>query len=81
PHLFEKFGPHQRLGTAGEKGTGLGLPIIKHFVELHGGQITVESTLGVGTCFTILLPCHPPTAEPVSEPVATELHHNPTVTP
>ncbi len=62
PHLFQKFGPHQRPGTGGERGTGLGLPIIKAFVELHGGSITVTSTVGVGTCFTIQLPYRPPTA-------------------
>ncbi len=60
PHLFEKFGPHQRPGTQGERGTGLGMPIVKHFVELHGGRIEVESTVGVGTRFTIVLPLHPP---------------------
>lgn len=60
PHLFEKFGPHQRSGTAGEKGTGLGLPIVKHFVELHSGTIHVESTVGAGTRFTLRLPLTPP---------------------
>jgi signal transduction histidine kinase len=64
PHLFEKFGPHQRAGTAGEKGTGLGMSIIKHFVELHGGTIAVESTPGVGTRFTIRLPRQPELATP-----------------
>ncbi len=61
PHLFEKFGPHQRPGTAGEKGTGLGLPIVKHFVELHGGTVQVESTPGVGTRFTVRIPFVPRT--------------------
>ncbi len=56
PHLFEKFGPHQRRGTAGEKGTGLGMPIIKGFVELHGGSIDVQSREGEGTTVTITLP-------------------------
>ncbi len=56
PHLFEKFGPHQRPGTEGEKGTGLGMPIIKGFVELHGGKVEVQSKEGVGTTFTITLP-------------------------
>ncbi len=60
PHLFEKFGPHQRPGTQGERGTGLGMPIVKHFVELHGGRIEVESSVGVGTRFTIWLPLSPP---------------------
>lgn len=65
-HLFQKFGPHQRPGTAGERGTGLGLPIIKAFVELHGGSLTVRSTVGVGSCFTIRLPYRRPAS--VDEP-------------
>jgi len=44
-------------------GTGLGLPLAKEFVELHGGRIGLESELGKGSCFTIVLP-----AEEVTEP-------------
>ncbi|MCE1189669.1 MAG: ATP-binding protein [Ignavibacteria bacterium] len=43
-------------GTAGEIGSGLGLIIVKEFIEKHRGKITVESTPDVGTTFTISLP-------------------------
>jgi two-component system sensor histidine kinase/response regulator len=56
PKLYEKFGDHQRLGTSGEKGTGLGMPIVKSFVDLHGGTIEIESEVGKGTTFIISIP-------------------------
>jgi signal transduction histidine kinase len=51
--VFEKF--HQ-VGGANRQGTGLGLSITKAIVEQHGGQVTVASTVGVGTTFSIVLP-------------------------
>ncbi len=52
------FQPFNRLGAQGTEieGTGIGLTITKHLVELMDGSITVESTLGKGSCFTIELP-------------------------
>ena len=44
-------------GTAGEKGTGLGLVLCKRFVELNKGHILVNSKEGHGTTFTVQLPC------------------------
>ncbi|MBP2029650.1 PAS domain S-box-containing protein [Methanohalophilus levihalophilus] len=38
------------------EGTGLGLTLVKHFVEMHGGRLNVESSEGVGTIFTITFP-------------------------
>ncbi|HMQ34297.1 MAG TPA: ATP-binding protein [Chloroflexaceae bacterium] len=50
PHLFEPF------YTTKAQGTGLGLAISAHIVTQHGGRVTVESAMGQGTTFTILLP-------------------------
>ena len=56
PHLFEPFVKLSNKPTAGEPSTGLGLSIVKEIVELHGGQITVESAPGQGTTFKVNLP-------------------------
>ena len=52
--LFESFRRASNVGNI--PGTGLGLAIIKKCVDLHGGKISVESELGVGTTFTVTLP-------------------------
>jgi signal transduction histidine kinase len=44
-------------------GTGLGLAIVKHLAQAQGGQVGVESDLGRGSVFYILLPFAPPGAE------------------
>ncbi|MHB9041055.1 MAG: PAS domain S-box protein, partial [Melioribacteraceae bacterium] len=53
-HLFEPF--HRSANTVEIPGTGLGLSIVKHAVELHKGKITVKSSLGKGTTFTVDIP-------------------------
>jgi CheY-like chemotaxis protein len=57
-HVFDRF----YRGASSDRrspGTGLGLPIVKSLVELHGGAIDVRSELGVGTTFAIALPSAP----------------------
>jgi len=56
--LFTAFGKGQ-TGTAGERSSGLGLVIVKRVIQVHGGDIRVESTLGVGTTFFVTLPFGP----------------------
>jgi signal transduction histidine kinase len=54
--IFERFFRADKSHSRIIGGTGLGLPIVKHIVELHGGTINVESRLDEGTTFTVLLP-------------------------
>ena len=53
--LWKRLG---RINGPGEKVTGLGLPILKDIIELHGGTIQVESKTNIGTKFTFTLPKH-----------------------
>ncbi|MEO7910518.1 MAG: ATP-binding protein [Roseiflexaceae bacterium] len=56
PRLFERFYRAAQVDTAGIGGLGIGLYVVKEIVTLHGGTITVTSTEGVGSIFTICLP-------------------------
>ncbi len=55
--IFDRFESHS-LGSS-HRGAGLGLSIVRSFVQLHGGTIDVESTVGQGTTFTCKFPVQP----------------------
>ena len=60
PYLFAPFRQVDRRLSRSYEGAGLGLAVVQRLVVLQGGTITVESTLGQGTRFTVTLPCRPP---------------------
>ncbi|MBF0633663.1 MAG: PAS domain S-box protein [Nitrospinae bacterium] len=73
-NLFKQGVEYSGLGTAGEKGAGLGLLLCKEIVEAHGGRIEVESRLGEGSAFHVFLPAGKFTALLVDDqPAALEI--------
>jgi signal transduction histidine kinase len=66
--LFDAFVRGSNARIAGLPGTGLGLSIVKALVEMHGGQVTVDSAIGQGTTFSVLLPARADTGAAVAVP-------------
>jgi signal transduction histidine kinase len=60
--IFEEFQQADEAFTLRKPGAGLGLPISRKFVELHGGNLWVESEVGGGSTFSFTLPLNPPSA-------------------
>lgn len=68
--IFEEFQQADSSSTRKYQGSGLGLTISKKFIELLGGEITVESQVGKGTTFKFFIPVEPAAAE-VTQPTDT----------
>ena len=56
PHIFDRFYRVDKARSRETGGTGLGLAIVRQMVQLHGGEITVESAADAGSVFTVTLP-------------------------
>jgi signal transduction histidine kinase len=69
--IFDRFYQVEHTLTRRHEGMGLGLSIAKSMVELHGGRIWVESVVGKGSRFTVVLPVSPFRAVPVTQAAST----------
>ena len=54
--IFEKFYRAEDSLVHETKGSGLGLPLVKHILDAHGGRVEVESQPGQGSTFSLVLP-------------------------
>jgi signal transduction histidine kinase len=62
PKIFDRFYRGSRANEARGSGSGLGLAIVRSVVEMHGGRVMVESRVGAGSTFTVILPIDPRTS-------------------
>jgi PAS domain S-box-containing protein len=69
--LFQPFTQLDSRLSRQYEGTGLGLALVRRLAELHAGSVTVASTPGYGSCFTLVLPQHPPM--PITEQLQAQL--------
>ena len=68
PHIFDRFYRVDRARSRATGGSGLGLAIVRHIAQAHGGRVVVESTVGRGTTFRVILPI---AREPANQPAST----------
>jgi len=65
--IFERF--YRAQAAKAKPGTGLGLAIVKHLCRLMGGEVAVESKLGEGATFRVILPPQVEPQEPAGPPI------------
>jgi signal transduction histidine kinase len=81
PHVFDRFWRADKARSRADGGTGLGLAIVRQIVESHGGQVRLQSKVGVGSSFVIWLPVTSPSVEAASSTGAVTPTPVPTATP
>ncbi|HPO74368.1 MAG TPA: ATP-binding protein, partial [Armatimonadota bacterium] len=62
-HIFDRFHRLDYRDSRQTYGCGIGLYLVKHLVEAHGGSVSVESEVEKGSLFSFCLPLRPPDAE------------------
>jgi two-component system phosphate regulon sensor histidine kinase PhoR len=67
PRLTERFYRVDVAESRAQGGTGLGLALVKHVLNRHGGRLTIESTPGAGAAFTMHVPLPPANSAAVAE--------------
>ena len=70
--VFERFYRVDQARSRQTGGTGLGLAIVRHVAVNHRGSVEVESRLGEGSTFTLVLPAAAPPEPPVDDPPTTD---------
>ncbi|HSQ41479.1 MAG TPA: ATP-binding protein, partial [Fibrobacteraceae bacterium] len=68
PRIFERFYRVDKARSRSQGGTGLGLAIAKHIALMHHGRLEVQSEVGVGSIFTLIVPRHGQDQEPAEGP-------------
>ena len=66
PHVFTRYWRGEKSRSRATGGAGIGLAIVHELVRAHGGQVTVESEVGAGSMFRVVIPAGAPRPLPVS---------------
>lgn len=81
PHVFERFYQAKRNMNNATPGSGIGLHLIKEYIELHKGRVSVESALGAGSSFSVAIPIDLCPDEPLTQNMVVENEEEPVSEP